>query len=131
LHNGPLPKYRGVAPINWALKNGEPFHGITIHEMTAGIDEGPIVAQLTYSIYPAFDEVIDVYGRALHYGWTLFEQTAPNFERIVAMPQDDSLATYYAGNQNDLLEERRDFTRAESLRNLTTIETEPYEKAAD
>ena len=51
LHNGPLPKYRGVSPINWALKNGERTHGVTIHEMTAGIDDGPVVAQLTYSIY--------------------------------------------------------------------------------
>src|SRR4051794_26766007 len=30
LHNGPLPRYRGVAPINWALKNGEQSHGVTI-----------------------------------------------------------------------------------------------------
>ena len=31
LHNSPLPKYRGVRPINWALKNGEHSHGVTIH----------------------------------------------------------------------------------------------------
>src|SRR5579863_1537503 len=30
LHNGPLPRYRGVSPINWALKNGEREHGVTI-----------------------------------------------------------------------------------------------------
>ena len=46
LHNGPLPRYRGVSPINWALKNGERSHGVTIHEVTPGIDDGPIVAQL-------------------------------------------------------------------------------------
>ncbi len=46
LHNGPLPRYRGVSPINWALKNGEVEHGLTIHEITEGIDDGPIIAQL-------------------------------------------------------------------------------------
>src|SRR4051794_9892724 len=40
LHNGPLPRYRGVAPINWALKNGEQAHGATLHEITPGIDDG-------------------------------------------------------------------------------------------
>ena len=46
IHNGPLPRYRGVSPINWALKNEERLHGVTIHEITPGIDDGPIVAQI-------------------------------------------------------------------------------------
>src|SRR5690606_15634116 len=75
VHNGPLPRYQGVSPINWALKNGEHEHGVTIHELTAGIDSGPIVSQVTYSIYPEIDEVIDVYHRALEYAWLLFKQT--------------------------------------------------------
>ena len=43
LHNAPLPRYRGCNPINWALKNGETTHGVTIHELTSCIDAGPIV----------------------------------------------------------------------------------------
>jgi methionyl-tRNA formyltransferase len=111
LHNGPLPRYRGVSPINWALKNGERKHGVTIHEITPGIDDGPIVAQLEYSIYPEFDEVIDVLRRALEYGWTLFEQTAPILDSIEARPQDDAQATYYSAAENDLLGDRRGFRR--------------------
>lgn len=114
LHNGPLPRYRGVSPINWALKNNETKHGVTIHEITPGIDDGPIVAQLEYSIYPAHDEVIDVYHRALAYGWTLFEQTMPLLDRIEPQAQNDAQATYYSAQQNDLLGERRFFTRQES-----------------
>ena len=95
LHNGPLPKYRGVSPINWALKNGEREHGITIHEITPGIDDGPIVGQVKYSIYPEFDEVIDVYNRSLEYGWTLFQQTIPLIDSIKPRPQNDQQATYY------------------------------------
>jgi methionyl-tRNA formyltransferase len=115
LHNGPLPRYRGVSPINWALKNNESKHGVTIHEITPGIDDGPIIAQLEYSIYPEFDEVRDVYARAVEYGWVLFQQTIPMIERIKPLPQDDSLSTYYSAKENQLLGERRSFTRQDSL----------------
>jgi methionyl-tRNA formyltransferase len=112
LHNGPLPRYRGVSPINWALKNQEQLHGATIHEITPGIDDGPIVAQVSYSIYPELDEVIDVYERALAYGWTLFEQTIPMLDRIEARPQDERNATYFSHAEDSLLAERRGFTKA-------------------
>lgn len=112
LHNGPLPRYRGVSPINWALRNDERMHGVTIHEITRGIDTGPIVAQLQYSIYPEIDEVEDVYRRALAYGWTLFEQTMPLLDGITPELQDESQATYYAAAQNAELADRQGFTRA-------------------
>jgi methionyl-tRNA formyltransferase len=114
LHNGPLPRYRGVSPINWALKNAERHHGVTIHEITPGIDDGPIVAQVTFSIYPEFDEVIDVYRRALHFGWQLFQETMPLLVRIHPQPQDDSRALYYSGKQNPQLGDRRSFTRPQA-----------------
>jgi len=114
LHNGPLPRYRGVSPVNWALKNGEGAHGTTIHEITPGIDDGPIVSQVTYSIYPDLDEVEDAYARSLEYGYTLFAQTMPLLDRIVVRPQDDSRATYYSSAENELLGERRHFTRRQS-----------------
>ncbi len=115
LHNGPLPRYRGVSPVNWALKNEEDHHGVTIHEITPGVDEGPILAQLTYSIYPEFDEVRDVYARVLDYGYLLFTHTMPMLDRIVPVPQDASRASYHSAGDNDRLGDRRSFTRAESL----------------
>lgn len=117
LHNGPLPKYRGVSPINWALKNNEHKHGVTIHDITPGIDDGPVIAQLEYSIYPEFDEVIDVYKRALEFGWVLFEQTMPVLDKIVPRKQNHRRATYYHKTQNQLLGERIGFTKALSLKN--------------
>ena len=114
LHNSPLPRYRGVSPINWALKNGEHEHGVTIHEIAPGIDNGPIVAQLKYSIYPDFDEVIHVYNRAVEYGWVLFQQTVSLIDKIEARPQDEAQAFYHSKEDNSLLGERRDFTRQES-----------------
>ena len=117
LHNGPLPKYRGVSPINWALKRGEVSHGATIHEIAEGIDDGPIVSQVIYSIYPEFDEVIDVYRRALRFGWLLFEETMPLLDKIQARPQVQSAATYYNVKQNELLGDRSGFTRRQSHTN--------------
>lgn len=114
IHNSPLPRYRGVAPINWALKNEEIEHGVSIHEITPGVDEGPILAQLKYSIYPEFDEVIDVYQRSLKYAWLLFEQTIPLLDKIEPRPQDDAAAIYFSNADRARLGERSDFTREAS-----------------
>jgi len=114
LHNGPLPKYRGVSPINWALKNEEDEHGVTIHEITPGIDDGPIIGQLKYSIYPGFDEVVDGYQRSLAYGWVLFQQTIPLLDKIEARKQEHGNASYYSRLDNPGLGERGNFTRQAS-----------------
>jgi methionyl-tRNA formyltransferase len=45
MHGSLLPKYRGRAPINWAILNGETSTGVTLHYMVAKPDAGPIVAQ--------------------------------------------------------------------------------------
>lgn len=52
LHLGLLPRYAGVAPYFWALRNGEPEAGLTVHLMVAELDEGPILRQRRLSIEP-------------------------------------------------------------------------------
>jgi methionyl-tRNA formyltransferase len=111
LHNSPLPRYRGVNPINWALKNGETYHGVTIHEIDEGIDTGPVVAQVRYPIYPEIEEVQDVYSKALEYGWVLFKNTAPLFGQIQAVKQNDAEACYYSNKDQHLLGDRTSWTR--------------------
>ncbi len=112
LHNSPLPRYRGVNPINWALKNRERTHGVTIHDITPDIDAGPIVSQVLFSVYPDSDEVIDVYERAVEYGYALFTQTMPILDRIEPKPQNEAQATYYSRQDEVRLGERSEFTRA-------------------
>ena len=46
INNSPLPKYRGVNPIKWALKIGEDIHGVPLHLIDEGIDTGPIGDQI-------------------------------------------------------------------------------------
>ncbi|TDB53975.1 formyltransferase family protein [Photorhabdus luminescens] len=115
IHLSYLPKYRGVRPVNWALKNGDQSHGVTIHEINEGIDSGPIVNQISFSIYPEFEEVIDTYTRAISYARQLFLDTMPILEKIAPRPQIDSEATIYYEKDNHSLEERMTFTKQASL----------------
>lgn len=111
LHNSPLPKYRGVRPINWALKNKERQHGVTIHEITRGIDDGPIYGQITYPIYPDIEEVEDVYEKSKRYGWDLFQEVFPRINEITPNQQDHQQATYYSNETIKDLGDRSDFRR--------------------
>ena len=52
LHGSLLPKYRGAAPINWAVFNGEAETGVTVIHLTPHIDAGPVVAQAKLPIGP-------------------------------------------------------------------------------
>lgn len=45
VHSSLLPKYRGAAPINWAILNGEPETGVTIMHMAEALDAGDIILQ--------------------------------------------------------------------------------------
>jgi len=113
LHNAPLPKYRGVRPINWALKNNEKEHGVTIHQIIDRIDAGPIVAQIKYPIDSEKDEVIDVYNRALDYGWQLFCQTMPELDKVKPKDQEEVSSSYYSGGDVEGLFERKGFKRGD------------------
>jgi len=52
LHGSLLPKYRGAAPVNWAIIRGETETGVTVIHMTPGLDAGPILAARTTPIDP-------------------------------------------------------------------------------
>jgi methionyl-tRNA formyltransferase len=52
LHASLLPKYRGAAPINWAIYHGDQETGVSVIHMTAKIDAGPCIAQLPVAIEP-------------------------------------------------------------------------------
>jgi len=97
LHYGPLPRYRGVAPVAWALLNGESETAVTLHLMEPGIDSGPIVASLPVSI--GRDETArSLYESCVDAGIRLFEQTWPSIrgqDAVVGVPQEESAALYY------------------------------------
>ena len=97
LHFGPLPRYRGVSPIAWAIINGERETGVTLHHIDTGVDSGPIVAALAVPIGPA-DTGRVVYDRCVEAGVRLFADTWPRIreaETVPATPQDPAQALYY------------------------------------
>ena len=115
LHPAPLPRYRGVRPINWALKNGEREHGVTIHRMTYGVDDGPIYGRVTFPIWPEIDEVRDVYERMLVEARNLMKEVIPRLHEIEPYEQDHDEATINRSADNHLLGDRSDWTREVSV----------------
>ena len=57
IHNGKLPKYRGMMPVFWQLYHGEKEIGITVHEMNVKLDDGRILLQEGVPVEP--DETLD------------------------------------------------------------------------
>jgi UDP-4-amino-4-deoxy-L-arabinose formyltransferase/UDP-glucuronic acid dehydrogenase (UDP-4-keto-hexauronic acid decarboxylating) len=76
LHGSLLPAYRGRAPLNWVLANGETRTGVTLHHMTLEADAGDIVAQEVLDIR-ADDTALTLYERMVKAGVDLLEQWIP------------------------------------------------------
>ena len=95
LHASLLPKYRGAAPINWAIVNGESTTGITTMRIEEGLDTGPILQQIEMHIGP--DETApELSARMAETGAPLVIETLKRLERgeITPVPQDERQATH-------------------------------------
>ena len=94
LHGSLLPKYRGAAPINWALLNGDTETGVTVIHMTPKIDAGPCIAQAVTMIDPE-ETAVELEARLAESGGRLVRQTIEALAegRLEALPQDPALAS--------------------------------------
>jgi methionyl-tRNA formyltransferase len=94
LHGSLLPKYRGAAPIQWAVANGEVVTGVTTMRLDAGLDTGDM---LLAQVVPIGQEetAVDVYGCLAPVGAELMVETLRGleYETIYPQAQDHSLAT--------------------------------------
>lgn len=92
LHGSLLPQYRGAAPINWAIINGEKETGITTFFLKHEIDTGYIIHQEKESI-SLDDTVGDVYERLMNKGAALVLKTVKSIEGndVQTIPQDESI----------------------------------------
>ncbi|MDR0336445.1 MAG: methionyl-tRNA formyltransferase [Planctomycetaceae bacterium] len=75
LHGSLLPKYRGAAPVHWAIMNGEPFTGISIIHMTPQIDAGPVIAQSPPIPIHPYETVEELEERLAEFGAELVLET--------------------------------------------------------
>jgi methionyl-tRNA formyltransferase len=95
LHASLLPKYRGAAPINWAIVNGEPRTGVTTMRIDAGLDTGPMLLRHEAAIGP--DETApELAARLAEAGAPLIVETLRKLDcgEIAPTPQDNSNATH-------------------------------------
>jgi methionyl-tRNA formyltransferase len=94
LHASLLPKYRGAAPINWAIYDGERQTGVTVIHMTPRVDAGPCIAQATTDIEPE-ETAVELELRLAELGAWLVRRTLDAMEagRMEALPQDPTLAS--------------------------------------
>ncbi len=95
LHASLLPKYRGAAPINWAIVNGETHTGVTTMQIDAGLDTGPML--LRYEAEIGRDETApELTARLAEAGAPLVAETLRKLDRgeIVPVPQLPAEATH-------------------------------------
>lgn len=98
LHPGPLPEYAGLNTPSWAIYNGEPRHGVTVHWMEPGVDTGAIAYAATFELGES-DTGLSVSARCVREGVPLIERlletAAQDPAAIPAEEQDLSRRRYY------------------------------------
>jgi methionyl-tRNA formyltransferase len=126
MHGSLLPRYRGRAPINWAVLHGEPRIGMTLHRMVKDPDAGDVVDSEGVDIGPrdtaeqAFRKVLPCARRVLERQIdALLSGTAKETK------QDESQVTYFGGRKPE--DGRIDWTKSSlQIFNLIRAVTDPY-----
>ncbi len=95
VHYSLLPAYRGAAPVNWALVNGETRTGVSLMKMDKGMDTGPVFASATVEI-DLLDNAPGLFEKLTVVATDLLIQKLPLYldGKLVPVPQDEESATY-------------------------------------
>jgi methionyl-tRNA formyltransferase len=126
LHGSLLPKYRGRAPINWAVLHGESRIGMTLHRMVKAPDAGNIVDQEGVAIGPR-DTAEEAFRKVLPCAQKVLSRQigALLAGRAPERPQDEAQATYFGGRKPE--DGRIDWRQsARRIFNLIRAVTDPY-----
>lgn len=92
VHFSLLPKYRGAAPVNWAIVNGERVTGVTTMQMDAGLDTGDMLLQTETDI-GAQENSLELMQRLAFVGADLLSETLKKLDKLKRIPQAHDLAT--------------------------------------
>ena len=126
LHGSLLPSYRGRAPANWVLVNGESETGVTLHRMVKRADAGAIVAQQRVAIERS-DTALSLHGKLRIAATDLLRDTLPAMlqGKTSETAQDESQATVF-GRRTAADGKLLWAKPAEQLFNLVRAVTQPY-----
>lgn len=92
VHFSLLPKYRGAAPVNWAIVNGESSTGVTTMKMDTGLDTGDILLQ-SETMIGDNESSIELMDRLAVLGAEVLSETVANLGKIEPRAQDNAAAT--------------------------------------
>lgn len=126
LHGSLLPKYRGRAPLNWALVNGERETGVTLHRMVKRADAGNILAQQKVAIEDQ-DNALTLHRKLTQAAEQLLNDVLPRLRKgeVSEWPQDESQATRVGGRTAE--DGRIDWNQpAQTIHNLVRAVTDPW-----
>ena len=126
LHGSLLPKYRGRAPANWVLVNGETETGVTLHRMVKRADAGAILAQQKVSI-DRTDTGLSLHAKLRDAATALLRDALPQLAlgKLTETAQDENQATYFG--RRTAADGKLDWKKpAEQLFNLVRAVTQPY-----
>ncbi|HAT4999222.1 bifunctional UDP-4-amino-4-deoxy-L-arabinose formyltransferase/UDP-glucuronic acid oxidase ArnA [Serratia marcescens] len=126
LHGSLLPRYRGRAPVNWALVNGETETGATLHKMVKRPDAGDIVGQQKVTIADS-DTALTLHKKVLEAAQVVLKEQLPKLKNGTATftRQDESQASYF-GRRTAADGEILWHKSAKEINNLVRAVTEPY-----
>lgn len=127
VHGSLLPKYRGAAPINWAIYHGEKETGVSVIHMTPQVDAGPVIAQESTPI-GSEETAVELEARLAEIAARLVVSAidAVEAERVEGLPQDPSLVS--KAPRLKKADGRIDWSRpAEAIRNQVRA-MEPWPK---
>jgi methionyl-tRNA formyltransferase len=100
MHGSLLPKYRGRAPVNWAILHGETETGATLHVMEVKPDAGDIVGQASASIGPD-ETATDVFGKVSGAALEVINQVLPDLiqGKVPRKPNELAKGSYFGGRK--------------------------------
>jgi methionyl-tRNA formyltransferase len=126
MHGSLLPKFRGRAPLNWAIVKGERETGVTLHEMVEKPDAGRIVDQEAVPIGPD-DTAVEVFHRMTRAAEKVLKRSLPAIVKgaVQFKPNDLSRGSYYGRRRPD--DGRIDWTKsAQEIHNLVRAVAPPF-----
>jgi methionyl-tRNA formyltransferase len=126
MHGSLLPKYRGRAPINWAVLHGEPRIGMTLHRMVKSADAGAVVDQDGADIGPR-DTAEQAFRKVLPCARRVLERQIDALlaGTVKESPQDETQANYFGGRKPE--DGRIIWTQtSRQIFNLIRAVTDPY-----
>lgn len=93
VHASLLPRYRGAAPIQWALRNGDAETGVSIMKLESGLDEGPVYKMAKLAIQPQWNKK-DLFDALAVLGADCLLETLTEIDTLSPVAQDHANATY-------------------------------------